>query len=128
MKDMRDTIKIYAVDGREFTGTNYEALVKERDAYEADLKLKKEKEEAERIMREKKQAQLQYRAKYLKEIDEATQKVHNLIEDYEKLSGRKFVYTYDYDQKRYVASDTKNSIDFAYDDLMSGLLKAIREV
>lgn len=123
----RDVIKIYADDGREFSGTKYEALVKERNAYEADQKLKKEKEETERKAREEKRVQLtQYRAKYLKEIDEATQKLHDLIDTYEKLSGRKFVYTYDFEKKKYVASDAKNSIDFAYDDLIDGIIKAIR--
>lgn len=126
---MSNEISIKTSDGKYLKGTidNYAALVNELNAYEADLKLKKEKAEAERKAREEKQIQLtQYRAKYLKEIDEATQKLQELINTYEKLSGRKFVYTYDYDQKKYVASDTRNSVDFAYDDLIDGLIRAIK--
>ena len=121
-------IKIYANDGKEFKGESYNVLVSELNAYETEQRKKKEKEEAERKTREEKQKKLsQLREKSLKEIDDATQKLNDLIDTYEKLSGRKVVYIYDYELKKYVATDTRNTIDFAFDDIYSEFLKALRK-
>ena len=112
----RDIVKIYAEDGKEFSGTNYEALVKERNAYEANQKLKKEKEEAERKTREEKQKKLlQYRSTRLKEINDDLFKVVDKIREYEKETGYKVIYAYDYSIDKTVVKDTpNNSIDLAW--------------
>lgn len=120
-------ITIKASDGRQFHGTNYDELVKEVNKYEAELKQRKEKEEAERKIREERQKKLaQYRETRLKEINEVLAKAKVLIDEYEKETGKKLCYTYNYDKDQFGITETRNSIDFAWDNFFDDLFRAFR--
>ena len=125
----RRLITIKADDGRLFSGNDYEALENEVNAYEADLKLKKQKEEAERKTREEKERELaQYRSTKLKEINDILQKASEMVDDYEKATGRKLTYTYDYIKGKFTVDDgTRNSIDFAWDNFFDDFFKALHK-
>ena len=109
-------ITITASDGRTFTGTDFKTLEEECYCYEAELKSKKQKEEAERKEKEeKRKTLLQYRNTKLKEINEDLTKVVEKIRVYEKETGYKIIYSYDYSNGNTVAKDTpNNSIDLAW--------------
>ena len=101
----REIIKIYAEDGKEFSGTNYDNLVRERNAYEAERK----------TIEEKQKKLLQYRNTKLKEINEDISKVVDKIREYEEETGYKVIYAYDYSTDKTVVKDTPNSsIDLAW--------------
>ena len=119
-------ITITASDGTEFKGTEYQDLVKEVNAYEADLKLKKEKEEAERKVREEKQKKLtQYRAAKLKEINEVISKAKVMIDEYEKETGKKLTYNYDYVNGKLVIKEVRNNFDYALDGFFQDIYRDI---
>jgi hypothetical protein len=120
-------IKIYANDGKEFKGNDYTSLVNELNAYEADQKLKKQKEEAERKVAEEKKMKLtQYRNTKLKEINDILQKSKVLVDDYEKTTGNKLIYTNDLSTGNIAIKEVRNSIDYAWDDVIGEILKAFR--
>jgi DNA gyrase/topoisomerase IV subunit A len=124
----RDIIKIYANDGKEFLGTNYNDLVKERNAYESDLALQKQKAEVERKAREEKEKKLaQYRNTKLQEINEDLSKVADKIKDYEKATGCKIIIEYDCTGKM-ITEDTLNTLDFAWDNLLDDLVRHIHNL
>lgn len=123
----RDIIKIYAENGKEFSGTDYKALVEERDTYEADLKLKEAKAEAERKASEEKKKKLdQYRESKLKEINDILQKSKSLIDEYEKETGNKLIYGINYCGGGLNVKEVKNSIDYAWDNLFDDIFRTIR--
>jgi molecular chaperone GrpE (heat shock protein) len=70
-------ITITASDGKKFEGNDYFALDKEVNAYEADLKLKKEKEEAAKSKSEK----------AFKEIIDIVEQLNTAINEYEMATG-----------------------------------------
>lgn len=99
---------ITAYDGKEFKGSNPHHLVDECNAYEANLRLQKEKDEAERKAKEENDKQLkQLRVKKLDEINNILHKANDMVIDYEKATGRKVIYAYDYASKSYMVTDTK---------------------
>lgn len=113
---MERTISISANDGRVFKGTDYTALINEINAYESDLKLKKEKEETARKAKEEYQKQVtQDKAKRLNQVNEVISYLGDLIEKFEKDYGTKLYLTREYPSKDLVVKETKNSIDFAWD-------------
>lgn len=121
-------IKIYANDGKEFKGGNYNILVNQLNAYESDQKLKKEKEESERKTREEKQKKLEiYRSAKLKEINEDISNVIDKIRNYEEETGYKIIYGLDYSTSKAVVKDTIGSIDDAWDNILDDIFKAIRK-
>ena len=121
-------ITITASDGKEFKGTDYQDLVNEVNAYESDLKLKKEKEEAERKAREEKQKKLaQHRVAKLKEINEVLSKAKDMVDEYEKETGNKLTYGYDYVNGKLVIKEVRNTIDFAWDDFFYEVFRAIHK-
>jgi len=86
----RDIIIIYARDGKEFKGTNYEELVKERDAYEAELDRKElERQERLRKLEEERKAKKEATAKAFKNVVDAVELVNHAVEKYEKETGNK---------------------------------------
>lgn len=118
-------ITVRASDGKEFHGTNYDELVKEVNKYEAELKLRKEKEEANRKIREEKRKKLvQYRETRLKEINEVLAKAKVLVDEYEKETGNKLCYTYDYDKEQFGVTETRSSIDFAWNNFFDDFFRA----
>ena len=122
-------IKIYADDGKEFKGESYNVLVSELNAYETEQRKKKEKEEAERKTREEKQKKLsQYRNTRLKEINDVLQKASEMVNTYEKETGGKLTYSYDYADGKFTVNDnTRNSIDFAWDNFFDDFFKALHK-
>ena len=116
-------MKIYSDDGRVF------GSVDECNAYEVNLKLKKLEEETERKTREEKQKKLtQYREVKLKEINDDLSVVVDKIRKYEKETGYKIIYGFDYPSQKTVVKDTlNNSIDLGwyniYDDILNSLKK-----
>ena len=113
--------KLFRVNGKIFYNED------EANAYEADLKLKKEKEEAERKAAEEKKKKLtQYRETKLKEINEAIKKAETLILDYEKETGSHLIYYKNYCGGDTVVSEVRDSIDFAWDNVVDELLKCFR--
>lgn len=114
----RDTIRIYAEDGKEFIGNDYPKLVAERDAYETELKEKREKEEAERKAREEKQKKLaQFRTERLKDINAKAKELSDMIKDYEEATNRSLYYTFS-DDGLVVKERTRS-----YDDLLNDFFK-----
>lgn len=84
----RDTIKIYAEDGKEFVGTNYEELLKKRDAYE-EMKRQEEHERQERLrkLEEEKRAKQESKEKAMKWITDCVDLVNQAIEKYREDTG-----------------------------------------
>lgn len=114
----RDTIRIYAEDGNEFVGTNYEELIKQRDVYEEELRQKKAKEEAERKAREEKQKKLlQFRKEKLNDINAKAKELSDMIKDYEEATNRSLYYTFS-DDGLVVKERTRS-----YDDLLNDFFK-----
>ena len=113
--------KLFRVNGKIF----YDEA--EANAYEAELKLKKEKEKAERKAAEEKQKKLaEYRETKLKEINDILQKSKVLVDDYEKTTGNKLIYTNDLTTGNIVIKEVRNSIDYAWDNLFDDIFKAFR--
>jgi phosphoribulokinase len=92
---MNNKITITASDGKVLTGTldNYAALVKEVNAYEANLKLKKQKEQEERAKavaaQKAKEEAKEYR--YNQVLDKL-ESLNKVVESYEKETGEKLEY------------------------------------
>jgi len=116
-------MKIYSDDGRVFPS------VAECNAYESELKLKKLKEETERKTREEEQKNLaQYREVKLKEINDDLSVVVDKIRKYEKETGYKIIYGFDYPSQKTVVKDTlNNSIDFAWSTVYGDLISILRK-
>ena len=116
-------MKIYSDDGKVFSSTD------ECNAYEAELASKKQKEEADRKVKEEKQKELaQYRITKLKEINEDLSKVTSKISEYEKKTGYKIIYGFDYGNGNTIAKDTpNNSIDFAWYNVIDEIFKEVRK-
>lgn len=88
MMNQRDIIKIYANDGKEFKGTNYEELVKQRNDYEAELERKRlEREERLRKLQEEKQKKEEAKTKAMKWITDCVDLVNQAIEKYKQETG-----------------------------------------
>lgn len=86
--------KVYAYDGKEFSGKSYELLANECNAYEADLRLKKQKEEAERKAREEKAKERQQKKDLeFQEIQKQLNVLNNLVNDYGKRYNESIYYT-----------------------------------
>lgn len=84
----RDTIKIYAKDGKEFAGTNYEKLVKERDGYEAKLEKEElEKQERLRKLEEERKKKEEAKDRGMKWITDCVDLVNHAIEKYKDETG-----------------------------------------
>lgn len=118
-------MKIYSDDGVPFKN------VDECNAYEADLKLRKEKEEAERKAREEKQKQLkQVKAKRLEEINKKTNEyikvgseLTDMINEYEKDTGVKVWYKYNGAIGDLNIVEERDGIDFAWSNIFDNLHK-----
>lgn len=111
-------IKLYAEDGKVFEGNDYASLEKEVNAYEDDLKLKKEKAEAERKAREEKQKKLlQFRKEKLNDINAKAKELSDMIKDYEEATNRSLYYTFS-DDGLVVKERTRS-----YDDLLNDFFK-----
>lgn len=112
-------MKIYSDDGKMFNS------VDECNAYEADLALKKAKAEAERKKLEEEKKKLeQIRNTKLKDINDILQKASVMVSEYEKETGRKLTYSYNYKDSKFTVNDnTKNSIDFAWNNFFDDFLK-----
>jgi lipid II:glycine glycyltransferase (peptidoglycan interpeptide bridge formation enzyme) len=97
---MINKITITASDGKVITGTldNYATLVSELNAYEADLKLKKEKAEAEWKRMEEERTKALAKEKKLTELKQKinvrSKELDGLLDEYEKVSGKKYYYYY----------------------------------
>jgi DNA polymerase II small subunit/DNA polymerase delta subunit B len=107
-------MKIYSDDGKEFKN------VQECNAYEADLKARREKEEAERKERQKKVEEERKRAKeietsLLDEINGDYKKLSTKIKEFENKTGRKVIYTHDYVSGEGLLTSTKNTFDYTWD-------------
>lgn len=121
---MSRLITIKANNGKVFTGTNYIDLENEVNEYEANLKLQQEKAEAERKAKEEKQNELaEYRKVKLKEINDDFSKAVAKIKEYEKETGYKVIYNMDYTNGNTMVTDAKNSIDFAWDNILVDVFK-----
>jgi|GEM_PF-2161013 len=84
----RDIIKIYANDGKEFEGTNYEDLIRQRDEYEAELEKKRlEREERLRKLQEEKQRKAEAKERGMKWITDCVDLVNQAIEKYKQETG-----------------------------------------
>lgn len=84
-------MKIYSDDGKVFNS------IDECKAYEAELKLKKQKEEAERQARimkleEERKAKKEAREKAMKRIEDCVDLVNQAVEKYEKETGESLTY------------------------------------
>jgi hypothetical protein len=125
---MERKITITASDGRVFTGTNYKALEDEINVYELELSQKKlEAAEIKRNKEEKQKELAQYKEKKLKELNDLTKTYSDIITEYEKKTGNKLYYSWDYEQQRYVIKETANTIDMAWDNLLEDILKVVRK-
>lgn len=122
---MNNKITITATDGRVFTGTinNYANLVSELNAYEANLKLKKQQEDDERKAKEEKMKKLaQYReTRLLKEINEVLHKAEVLINNYERETGNKLIYEVNYHTCNISAKETKNPMDYVVEEILKAI-------
>jgi peptide subunit release factor RF-3 len=92
---MDNKITITASDGRYFYGTltNYATLVGEVNAYESNLKLKKQKEQEERakaVAEQKKKDGA--KEKVIKSVTEAVDLVNQAVEKYENETGDKIYF------------------------------------
>jgi hypothetical protein len=96
-------ITITASDGTKFEGTDYFALDKEVNAYEADLKLKKEKEEAAKSKSEE----------AFKEITDIVEQLNGAVNEYELAT----------DEYTYFATLNGKLVIKKYSTLKNGLLK-----
>lgn len=113
--------KLFRVNGKIFYSED------EANAHEADLKLKKDKEETERKIAEEKQKKLlQYRETKLKEINEMLQKSKSLVDDYEKTTGNKLIYTTDLSTGNLVIKEFRNSIDYAWNNFFDDFYSAYK--
>ena len=102
--------------------------VEECEAYETELALKKQQKEAERKAKEEQEKKLkQYRSTRLKEINEDISKVMDKIRAYEKDTGYKVIYGFDYSTGKTVVQDTRNSIDFAWDNIIDDIFRVIHK-
>lgn len=111
-------IKVYASDGKEFKGEDYNTLVKQVEDYEAEQKAKREKEEADRKAREEKQKRLiQFRTERLKDINAKAKELNDMVNDFEKATGRKLYYTLN-DEGLVVKERTTSTTDL-FDDWFS---------
>lgn len=117
-------IKIEAYDGKEFKGLDVDKLINECNAYEADLRLKKQKEEAERKARIEKEEKIKaYRESKLVEINNDLMKLTEKIKEYEKETGYKIIFGVDYTNGKTVVKDMKNTLDNAWDNFFEDLYK-----
>ena len=122
----RRLITIKADDGRLFSGNDYEALENEVNAYEADLILQKQKEEAEKKAKEEKEKKLaQHRSTKLKEINELLQKSKDKIDEYEKETGNKLIYSVNYCDGKISVKEVRNTLDMAWDNVIDEVFKAM---
>jgi hypothetical protein len=96
-------ITITASDGTKFEGTDYFALDKEVNAYEADLKLKKEKEEVAKSKSEK----------AFKEITGIVEQLNTAVKEYELATN----------EQTYFATLNGELIIKKYSNLKNGLIK-----
>lgn len=123
-------ITIEANDGTKFNGTVYEDLIKEVNAYESELALKKAKEEEERKAKEEKERKLsQYRITKLKEINEALQKANeelhkanDMVDEYETKTGNKLLYSTAITTGDITIKEVNNTLDFAFNDFYDDFL------
>lgn len=116
-------MKIYSDDGKVFSS------VEECKAYETELVMKKQQEEAEQKAKEEQEKKLkQYRSTRLKEINEDISRIAKKIKDYENETGYKIVYGYDFPSQKTIVKDTlNNSIDFAWENLIDDIFRAIHK-
>jgi hypothetical protein len=96
-------ITITASDGTKFEGTDYFALDKEVNAYEADLKLKKDKEEAAKSKSEE----------AFKEITDIVEQLNTAVYEYELTTG----------EKTYFASLNGKLVIRKYNPFKNGFIK-----
>lgn len=94
-------IKVYANDGREFKGYNYEVLVKACKDYESELALKKQKEE---------EAQKQVPIA-LARVKDAVDELNNSIEQYRQVSNNLITLLHDGEKIIKVVTSKKISND-----------------
>lgn len=88
-------ITIEASDGKVFKGASYSDLEKEVNAYETDLKLKKQAElERQKKAEEEKKAKECSRQKSLKVIEEKLQELEKLKAEHEKIHNERLKYVY----------------------------------
>lgn len=121
-------VKIYAYDGKEFSGKSYELLAKECTEYEETLRLKKQREEAERKDKEEKEKKLaQYRKVKIKEINDLLQRAVDTINEYEGKTGNKIIYDVVncIDGSLVSVKETRNTLDFAWDNVIDEVFKAM---
>lgn len=122
-------ITIKASDGKIYKGSTeaYGKLLSEVKVYEEELKVKREKEEAARKEKEEKQKKIALlREAKLKEINEIFNKAKTMIADYEKETGSKLVYGYDCVNGDMTVREVKNSLDFAWDNIVDDIFKSIK--
>lgn len=120
-------ITIKASDGKLFKGTNYLTLVAEVNAHESDLKLKKQrKEEEEKARAENLKKFKQYRESKLNEINDVLHKANDMIVEYEKNTGRKVAYGYDYAAKSFMVTDTIKTLDSDCYNVANEILKSLK--
>jgi hypothetical protein len=113
-------MKIYSDDGKLFN------TVEECNIYETDLILQKAKKEAEKKEKEEKQKQLElYNKVKIKEINELLQQVLDTINEYEKRTCNKLIYDIDCFDGRLSVKETRNTLDFAWDNVIDEVFKAM---
>lgn len=113
-------MRIYSDDGKLFN------TVEECNIYEVDLILQKAKKEAEKKEKEEKEKKLaQYKSEKLKEINELLQKSKDKIDEYEKETGNKLIYDVNYCDGRISVKETRNTLDFAWDNVIDEVFKAM---
>jgi hypothetical protein len=78
-------IRVEAYDGKEFKGLDIDKLIKECNAYEADLRLKKEKEETER------KTKAEAKEKAIKWVTDSIDLVNQAVERYENETGKQLI-------------------------------------
>ena len=61
----------------------------------------------------------------LAEINDVFNKLSNKVEAYEKATGKKLIYTYDYNNKTVKVVPIRNTIDFAWDNPMQRLINVL---
>jgi hypothetical protein len=113
-------MKIYSDDGKLFN------TVEECNIYETDLILQKAKKEAEKKEKEEKEKKLaQYKSEKLKAINKLLQNAVDEIVDYENATGNKLIYDVNYCDGRISVKETRNTLDFAWDNVIDEVFKAM---
>ncbi len=123
---MNNKITITAFDGKTFSGNlgDIDSLKKEVNAYEANLKLKKEKEEAARKEKEKQEEEFKKtKESKLKELNDLYSKFTTLSNEYMDLTNEYLYFSYIGNNKYELIS---NNYTRQADDLITEIMNRFK--